>query len=298
MADRDLSCHWLVQGNRKDCGWQSAKQAGMDVLGEEPIGIFVLLLHVCSVLAAHQGVSHGVLAWRYSNRFLHWSRTQRVLDSFVGWWVHRFVLWLGRFWRGGIRNDPRRNHRGLSRYCNQEEQSFRSIRRRLLTIHSSRRRFAARLNSGVRLYVLPHTMRVILLCALVLALAACGVTNGTFVSDLENCDFEGGRCSPDQASHASLEELRKLGSELVVLCESSRKDDQTYRADCRESVRGLVDKINERFGPTVRVDASEVQFEEFTICSDTFIPGRESDDCAYGAIEAIVRLHWSNRKGA
>jgi hypothetical protein len=143
-----------------------------------------------------------------------------------------------------------------------------------------------------------HDMRAILLASLVLALAACGSANRTFVSDLENCDFEGGQCSPEQASHASLEELRELGSRLAVSCEVSREDDLNYPANCRESVRSLVERINERFGAAVRVDLAEVQFEEFTFCSDTFIPGRESADCAYRSIKATVRLRWSHGKGA
>jgi hypothetical protein len=143
-----------------------------------------------------------------------------------------------------------------------------------------------------------HAMRVVLLGSIVLALAACGTTSRTFVSDLEDCGFEAGECSPEQASHASLEELHELGSMLVVMCEASHEDDLKYPANCRDSVRSLVESINARFGTAVRADLSEVHFEEFTFCSDTFIPGRESADCAYRSIKARVRLHWSHGRGA
>ena len=141
-------------------------------------------------------------------------------------------------------------------------------------------------------------MRASLLGALLVILVGCSWANRDFVSDLENCRFEAGECTPEQASHASLAELRELGSELVVTCEAVGPEVADYSLKCHERVRRLVSYFNKKFGGALRIESSELSYRDQFLCIDTFIPGREAADCAYRSLMATIRLRWPRGKGA
>lgn len=87
------------------------------------------------------------------------------------------------------------------------------------------------------------------------------------------------------------DELACYGEELRVQCPLSHGITAEDRAACELYIKAITTYLSHELGcKTVEPDSpSSVRYKEGGVCLDTFIPGREMEDC-YDYLEASIRL--------
>ncbi|GGA77613.1 hypothetical protein GCM10011521_14910 [Arenimonas soli] len=130
---------------------------------------------------------------------------------------------------------------------------------------------------------------VIPLAATTLLAAAC---DGRYMShDPAPCSVET-TCSAVDLPASTLAAIRSNGDTLRVNCPLTNQIDVQYRANCGTALAAAIGSLarwpDELLAPAV----ADVPTYDRQTCIDTFIPGREGEDCQYYFIEAVVPLHW------
>jgi hypothetical protein len=108
----------------------------------------------------------------------------------------------------------------------------------------------------------------------------------------EICTLQRGDCSPERASFASQADLQLVGAILRVRCGVASVGNRIETSSrCVGRMESMLAKLSKSV-PAAHVNAALIEVDADRTCVDTFIPGRETADCAFFELHGHVPIAW------
>ena len=81
-------------------------------------------------------------------------------------------------------------------------------------------------------------------------------------------------------SEITLRDLKDAEGKLELRCPLTHEYDSAYKKKCHNDAKALVERANIHWGKHIHaLTYSDISFDDCGVCLDTFISGREGDDC-------------------
>jgi len=97
-------------------------------------------------------------------------------------------------------------------------------------------------------------------------------------------------CTPERAISAPLDVLRTNGSKISLDCGTERESSDRLTRACRERVKPVIAHLS-RLGIVVApMQAADIVVKVGETCLDTFVSGREADDCGFYSYSVDIAI--------